>query len=157
GPATYKVTVTGMTGSGTVVASVPAGAAQDASANTSNASTSTDNTVTFDNAPPDTTAPTVTINQGIAQADPTGTSPIVFDVVFSEPVIGFATGDVTLGGTAGATTAVVTGGPTAFTVSVTGMSQGGTVTASINAGVAQDAAANANEASTSTDNTVTWV
>ena len=63
------------------------------------ASTSTDNTVTYD-----TTAPTVTINQAAGQADPTNASPINFTVVFSEPVTDFATGDVTLSGTAGATT-----------------------------------------------------
>ena len=57
----------------------------------------------------DTTAPTVTINQAGGQADPTNASPINFTVVFSEPVTGFAGGDVTLTGTAGATTAVVTG------------------------------------------------
>jgi hypothetical protein len=38
------------------------------------------------------------------QADPTDGA-IVFDVVFSEPVFGFAAGDVLLSGTAGATTA----------------------------------------------------
>ena len=50
-------------------------------------------------------APTVTINQAAGQADPTNASPINFTVVFSEAVTDFATGDVTLSGTAGATTA----------------------------------------------------
>ncbi len=59
--------------------------------NGNTASTSTDNTVTYD-----TTPPTVTINQAAGQADPTNASPINFTVVFSEPVTGFATGDVTL-------------------------------------------------------------
>ncbi len=45
---TYTVTVSGMTGNGTVVASIPAGAAHDAAGNPNTASTSTDNTVTFD-------------------------------------------------------------------------------------------------------------
>ena len=53
----------------------------------------------------DNVAPTVTINQAAGQADPTNTSPINFTVVFSETVTDFATGDVTLSGTAGATTA----------------------------------------------------
>ena len=44
----------------------------------------------------DNVAPTVTINQAAAQLDPTRTSPINFTVVFSESVVGFATGDVTL-------------------------------------------------------------
>src|SRR5205807_2056457 len=106
----------------------------------------------------DTTAPTVTINQGGSQADPTSTSPIVFDVVFSEPVTGFTTGDVDLSASTapGTLTGTVTGGPTTYTVSVSGMTGDGTVIASIPAGVATDLALRPNTASTSTDNTVTY-
>ena len=56
----------------------------------------------------------MTINQGSTQADPTHGGPIVFDIVFSEPVSGFSTGDVTLSGTAGATTAIVSGSAVAL-------------------------------------------
>ncbi len=56
--------------------------------------------------------PTVTINQAVGQADPTATSPIHFTAVFSEAVTGFETGDVNLSGTAGATTATVSGSAT---------------------------------------------
>lgn len=102
-------------------------------------------------------APTVTINQAGAQADPTGTSPINFTVVFSESVSNFATGDVAITGTAGGTkTATVTGSGTTYNVAVTGMTTAGAVIASINAGVATDAAGNGNTASTSTDNSVSW-
>jgi len=52
GPTTYNVAVSGMSGPGNVIASIPAGAAQDAAGNGNTASTSTDNTVTFDNIPP---------------------------------------------------------------------------------------------------------
>ena len=103
----------------------------------------------------ETTPPTVTINQASGQADPTSVSPINFTVVFSESVTDFATGDVTLSGTAGATTATVTGSGTTYNVAVSGMTSNGTVIASLAAGVAHDAAGNANSASTSTDNTVT--
>jgi hypothetical protein len=102
----------------------------------------------------DQTAPSVTINQGAGQADPTSASSVTFDVVFSEDVLGLQ--DVVLGGTANPTTAVVTGGPLSYTVTVSGMSTNGTVTASIAAGDAVDVALNASTASTSTDNTVTW-
>ena len=154
---TYTVNVTGMSVLGTVIATIGAGVAQDAASNPSNASTSTDNTVTWNVPPVDNTPPSVTINQGSGQGDPTSGSPVVFDVVFSEPVTGFATGDVTLSGTAGATTAtVVPLTSSTYTVNVTGMSVSGTVIASIGVGVAQDAAANPSLASTSTDNTVTW-
>src|SRR5205809_4595057 len=47
GPSTYNVAVSGMTSSGTVLASIPAGVAQDAAGNLNTASTTTDNRVTF--------------------------------------------------------------------------------------------------------------
>ena len=141
-----------MTGPGTVTPAVNAGEAfANSSGLVNTASTSTDDTVTFDNI-----APTVTINQATGQADPTDVSPIHFTVVFSKPVTGFVTGDVTLSGTAGATTATVTGGPTTYDVAVSGMAQSGTVIASIATGKAADLAGNPNTASTSTDNSVTF-
>jgi hypothetical protein len=151
GPTTYNVAVSGMTGAGTVIASIPAGVAVDALSQPNLASTSTDNTVTF--AP---VGPTVTINQAAAQVDPTAASPINFTVVFSSAVTGFTAADVTLGGTAGATTAIVTGGPATYNVAVSGMTANGTVIASIAAGVAVDALSTPNAASTSTDNTVSF-
>ena len=152
GPTTYNLAVSGMTSDGTVIADIPASVAQDAATNNNIASTSTDNTVTYE-----TTAPTETINQAASQADPTNSSTINFTVVFSEPVTGFATGDVNLTGTAAGTlTGTVTGGPTTYNVAVTGMSGPGTVIADIPAGAAQDFATNNNTSSTSTDNTVTY-
>jgi hypothetical protein len=78
-------------------------------------------------------------------------------------VSGFSGADVSLSGTAGATTAVVTGGPSIYNVAVSGMTTDGTVIATIPAGSnapsavgAQDTAGNGNQASTSTDNTVTF-
>jgi len=116
-----------------------------------NGTTSAPVTVTVDNI-----APTVTINQAAGQADPTSASPINFTVVFSEPVTDFTSADVTITGSAGGTkTVVVTGGPSTYNVAVSGMTNG-TVIATIRAGVARDAAGNANTASTSTDNTVTF-
>jgi hypothetical protein len=151
GPITYNVAVTGMTTSGTVIATIAAGVAHDAAGNPNIASTSTDNTVTYN-----ISVLTVTINQAAAQPDPTNTSPINFSVVFSAVVTDFATGDVTLSGTAGATTATVTGSGTTYNVSVSGMTTSGTVIASITAGVAHDYASNPNSAATFTDNSVTY-
>lgn len=102
--------------------------------------------------------PTVTVNQAWGQSDPTNTSPINFTVVFSTPVTSFDASDVALSGTAGATTAVVTpaSGPSAtYNVAVTGMSGSGTVIASVNDGAATGTGG-ASQASTSTDNTVTY-
>lgn len=109
-----------------------------------------------DTALKDTIPPEVTIDQALSQADPTNGSPINFAVVFSESVSDFATGDVTLTGSAGATIDTVTGSGTTYSVSVSGMTSDGTVIASIAAGVAHDIAGNPNSASTSTDNTVTY-
>ena len=145
---TVSVAVTGATNEGTVVATIPAAAASDG-VNSSLASTSTDNSVTFDQI-----APTATIDQAPGQTDPTTASPIVFAVEFSEPVTGFATGDVTPTGTAGATAAAIAGSGTSYTITVTGMAVPGTVIVAVAAGVAQDLAANANAAATVIDNTV---
>ena len=150
---TYNVAVTGMTTAGTVIANVAAGVATDAAGNSNAASTSTDNTVTWQ----DLVGPDVTINQAAGQADPTGTSPINFTVVFTESVSNFATGDVTITGTSGgAKTGTVSGAGTTYNVAVTGMTTAGTVVADIAAGVATDTAGNPNTVSTSTDKTVTW-
>ncbi len=108
----------------------------------------------------DTVRPTVTINQAAGQADPTTASPINFSVVFSEPVTGFAGTDVSFAGSTAAGTlaaAVNSISATQYTVSVTGMTGGGTVVASIPAGAAQDAVGNTSAASTSTDNAVTYL
>src|SRR5687768_11594447 len=97
------------------------------------------------------------MNEAPGQADPTSASPITFTAVFSEAVGGFTDADVTIGGTAGGTkTVTVSGGPSTYTVAVSGMTTDGTVTAAIAAGVSTDAAGNANTASTSTDNAVTF-
>ena len=151
--AEYTVEVSGMIGDGDVVVTVAAGAAVDTAGNGNDASTSTDDTVAFD-----TTSPTVTIDQGATQTDSANTSPIVFDVVFSEDVTGFTGADVVVSGTAGATTATVTPvSGSAYTVEVGGMTGNGTVIASIAVGAAVDAAGNTSGAGTSTDNVVTYI
>jgi len=51
----------------------------------------------------------------------------------------------------------VSGGPTVYTVTVSGMTVNGTVTAAVNASAATDGAGNSSAASTSGDNTVNWL
>jgi len=104
----------------------------------------------------DSTSPTVTVEQADSQEDPTGQNTILFDVVFGEPVSGFTAADVQISGTAGATTAVVTGSVATYQVEVSGMVQAGTVIVTIPAGAAIDAGGNPNLASTSIDNEVTY-
>ncbi len=152
---TYNVAVSGMTGNGTVIATVNANAATGTVILNGNLpSTSTDNTVTYNVA---VVPPTVTINQAAAQADPTSVTPINFTVVFSESVTGFTASGVTISGTAGATTKVVTGTGTTYNVAVSGMTNTGTVIATVPANAATGTVnVTGNTASTSTDNTVTY-
>jgi hypothetical protein len=66
--------------------------------------------------------------------DPTSSSVINFSVVYSEtPAYSLNPGSITLGGTAGATTKVVTGSGATWNVAVSGMTQDGTVSISIGA------------------------
>ncbi len=132
---------------GLVTADVSAAAAQDAAGNGNTSATQFSRTY-------DATAPTVTIDQASAQADPTSASPITFSVHFSESVTGFSASDVSLSGTAGATTALVSGSGDTYSVAVSGMSAAGSVVASVMGSAASDAAGNASSQSTSTDNTV---
>lgn len=101
---------------------------------------------------------TATINQAGGQDDPTSDLPILFDVVFSEPVTGFTSGDLVLSGTATPTAASVSGSGATYTVSVTAVSDVGTVIVSIPGGVAASIATGVlNSAATSSDNEVTYV
>ncbi|MGB0112827.1 MAG: HYR domain-containing protein, partial [Ilumatobacteraceae bacterium] len=104
------------------------------------------------------TAPSVTVEQAEAQADPTS-GDVTFDVVFTESVTGFDASDVELSGSAGATTATITevDDSTAYTVTVSGMTSTGTVIASLRAGAATDAQGSESLASVSTDNSVRFV
>ena len=105
--------------------------------------------------------PAVTINQAVGQSDPAVGSPINFTVLFDQAVTGFTSSDVSLSGTAGATTAVITeiapNNGTTFNVAVSGMTASGTVIASISANVTLNSNNVGNTASSSTDNTVTFV
>ncbi|GEM_PF-980130 len=104
----------------------------------------------------DGTPPAVTLEQAGGQEDPTNSAPVLFTVVFDEPVTGFMTGDVSLSGTASASTASVTGFGALYTVAVSGMTNPGTVIANIVAGVCRDRAGNGNAPSTSLDNEVIY-
>ncbi|MGE0796533.1 MAG: Ig-like domain-containing protein [Acidimicrobiia bacterium] len=104
----------------------------------------------------DTTAPTVTVEKATGQADPASQSPVAFAIRFSEPVLDLAAGDVALGGSATAQVAELTGAGADYDLLVD-VTSPGTVTASLPAGAAQDAAGNASAASTSDDNEVTFV
>jgi hypothetical protein len=155
GPSTYTISVSGMTSNGEVVVTIPASAAEGASSNLSLASTSTDNKVTWVTG---TTPPTVTVNQAASQADPASSSPIRFTATFSAPVTGLTGADVSFFGSSagGHLTAAVSGGPTTYTISVSGMTTEGTVVAALPAGAALGPQNAPSLASTSSDAIVTW-
>lgn len=145
----YNVAVSGMTTKGVVTLTVKASVVKDAAGNVNTSSNTAQ--VQFDSV-----GPTVTINQADGQQDPAKSGPINFKVVFSKSVTGFSNTGVTLGGTAGANSAVVTGSGSTYNVAVSGMTISGTVTATVNANAATDSAGNGNKVSTSADNTVTF-
>ena len=152
GGTTYNVAIDNVTSSGTVKASVIAGATTDAAGNQNLASTSTDNTVTF-NLPVN-----VTIDQAAGQADPTRNQPINFTAVFSLPVTGFSSSGVSLAGsTANVSSATIniTGSGTTYNVAIGNITGDGTVVATVLPNAAHDFENGQNQASTSTDNTVT--
>lgn len=103
--------------------------------------------------------PQVTIDQAGSQADPATTEPVVFTVVFSEPVSGFASGDVTYSGITVASDTVTEIAPmdgTTYSVEASGLGSDGILVATIDADAVVDAAGNGNDASTSTDNSVVY-
>lgn len=86
--------------------------------------------------------PAATVSQAGLQEDPTNALPITFEVVFDEPVTGFDgddSDDVDMDfsqGTLGVTSYTVTGGPTTYTVQVTGVNgTEGTVIAAVPPGI----------------------
>ena len=95
----------------------------------------------------DQTAPTVTLSSTAGTSgSPTSTTPFSFTATFSEPVTGFAAGDILV------SNGTVTSGPTAgsgnsFTFQVTPTTPGTATTVQVRAGVAQDQAGNGNSAS----------
>ncbi|MGC9528726.1 MAG: hypothetical protein ACP5D7_24610, partial [Limnospira sp.] len=108
--------------------------------------------------PTDNERPSVTINQAENQIVATTKEPFNFTVEFSEPITGFDEQDILLGGTAGATTVNVTpmsnGENRLFNVAVSGMTQEGTVIATVRENAAEDASGNQSLASTSQDNLI---
>jgi gliding motility-associated-like protein len=151
GPLEFNLAISGMTGDGSVVVNIPADGVVDLAGNLNSASLNTQNSVEYLISPL-----TVTINQAVAQADPVNSLPIVFDVVFNRPVTGLTFEDFVWSGTAGIVNGNLSGSGAIYQVNVTGVSANGTLIASLPANSATDAAGNQNQASISTDNSVTF-
>jgi uncharacterized repeat protein (TIGR01451 family) len=110
----------------------------------------------------DTTNPSVTIDQAPSQVDPTPTDSATFRAIFDEPinVASFIASDIIISGPSGSTTSgpteIAPNNGTSFEFTVTGMTPSNTITVTIPTGVISDGAGNTNNASTSSDNQVTY-
>jgi hypothetical protein len=149
----FTLQATAITGEGTVIPSLAAATVQTSFAADNTASTSTDNSVTYE------MKYTVTVNQKGAQADPTSSLPIEFDVVFGQAIdnASFTTADITQNGTASGITwnIINSGDDTNYTLQATVITNAGTVVPSI----AIDSTTSGsfkNYASASTDNSVDY-
>ncbi|MDY6937026.1 MAG: FG-GAP-like repeat-containing protein [Cyanobacteriota bacterium] len=115
----YAVTVSGLAGTGTVLANVPAGVVFDAAGNPNLASTSTDNSVAFDDA-------LLTVSSiARANANPTAATEVNYTVTFSDSVTGVDATDFQL---------VADGLANPSILNVTGSDRTWTVTASTGTG-----------------------
>ncbi len=133
----YDVTVSGVTGNGTVRLDLNASGTGivDAVGNAISGGYTSGQTYTLDQ-----TAPTATIST--AAGSPTSTSPIPFTVTFSEPVTGFSASSITV--TNGTVSSALTTNGNAYSFSVTPAASGVVVTVSVAANAAQDAVGNGN-------------
>jgi PKD repeat protein len=143
------VTLSSISGLGDLGISVSSGTAVDAAGNSALAA-GPSATVAVD------PRLTVTVNQSPSQRDPDSNLPIFFDVVFVEAVTGFDVGGVTMDGTATGVAYEVTGSGAIYTIEITAVTNPGTISPSIAAGVCQGVWGGVNVASTSTDHTVTY-
>ncbi len=99
----------------------------------------------------DRTAPTIlSLVKKVGQADPTASPTASFTATFSEPVTGFDGSDVTRTGTAGGGTVSVAGGPTVYTITVSGLTSDGTVIVQVGANKVTDLVGIANTAASGT-------
>lgn len=103
---------------------------------------------------PDTVSPSVTVNQALDNPDPDPDSIVKFDIVFSEPVIGFSADDLLMSGSTTASVVAIIGLSDTYQVVIGNIQDGETISLSVPAGSVLDAANNPNTASTSTDNSV---
>jgi hypothetical protein len=119
----YTLTITNIGSATTVTPSLLAAAAQDMAGNGIALTPYTGREVQYD--PP--ALPSVTLNKQTGQPDPTNGLPILFDIVFNAPVVGFDAAAVTPIGTAVNPLYTVTGSGATYTLTVTGADSDGTV------------------------------
>ncbi len=142
-PAVYtlQVTPTAATQSGQIVLTVPAGAATDAAGNLSTAGGTTQ---AYDTAAP-TLAPITDTAGG------TAAGPVTFTFTWSEPVTGFAVGDIAVTGVGGGTLGALSGSGTTYSLTYTpAAGEAGTLELGVGPGAVTDAAGNLSTGTRST-------
>lgn len=104
----------------------------------------------------DTLRSTVMVGRTATQSSQTNVDNFTFDVVFSKPIVAgsFTAADITISGSAAVVTNFVQLSSTAWVITISGATDGDTITVSIADGATQDAAGNNNVASAGDNNTV---
>ncbi len=148
---TYDVGVSGMTGDGDVTINIPANSAHNGSGGGNTASVNTQNTITCDYTPP-----YAEILLANGQANPSPASILRFLVSFSEEIDALEPADIQLSGTAGATDVQIVKNGNDYKVSVSGMTQEGTVIITINENEVNDLAGNGNTTTINTENEIVY-
>ncbi len=135
---TYNVAISGMTGTGTVIVSIPKNGVHNAIGAPNAASTSTDNQVSYDGTPPAITigAPSVAETRG---------GPVTYTVTFTDAItVAMTSAEVTLNktGTADGTVEVSGDGTAERVVTISDISGDGELSIILAAGVAVDSIGN---------------
>ncbi len=142
GGANYTVTVSGLTGDGTVSLRVNERAASSTTDGSLTVASNTAN-ITIQTQTQTPTPVTVTVNPANGPFFNTPQSSVAFTVTFAEAVAGFDASDVVVTSTTGGTPITnVTGGGASYTVTVTGIVGNGTVTLRVPANRANSVATN---------------
>jgi hypothetical protein len=136
GTSTRTVTISGVTGDGTLGISLVAATANDDAGNTA-AAAGPSTTFNVDN-----TAPTPVIT---GPASPTSNDPVVLTIDFSEAMTGFIGSDITVSN--GTVASLIDNGNGNFTANID-VTANGLVSVDVNAAVATDIAGNSNNAAT---------
>ena len=150
----FTLQATAIVGEGTVTPSLAEGSVQNDLGGYNRDSTSSDGEVTY------RTTIDVTVDQGIAQIDPTDTLPIWFEVKFTEPIdpTTFTTTDITQNGSASVDSwnIINSGDSKSFYLEVSAISVAGNVQPSISTNLISTSDGALNNASTSVDNDVIY-
>lgn len=151
----YQIDVSDLSITGNVIANIPAGVAHNTDGYPNLAATSTDHVVWFNGA----NRPNVSINQSASQQDPSLAPVINFTAIFSEGVYGLSPNNISISGTANATTASINEiapfDGTTYNIAICGMQTEGTVVVQLNENIAFTNSYDlGNFAASSTDNEV---